>query len=190
MVANVGSLVQPTTRTQYQNQQAPVPANLFSHSDQQRQWQTSNPTGLGSTGWAGRAADVIAAQGFNSSKFPTFFSVAGNSIMGSGVTTSQVAVNPGGSLDLTGFSSSSGSQARLNSLQNLLTLNSGVKMAQSANTTVSDSLADASELDKALSGAAPLPVAFPNTSIGAQLRQVAQIIQASGNLGMKRQIFF
>jgi uncharacterized protein (DUF1501 family) len=41
VVANVGSLVQPVTRAQYQAQQAPVPANLFSHSDQQQQWQTS-----------------------------------------------------------------------------------------------------------------------------------------------------
>src|SRR6204780_3691339 len=30
VVANVGSLVQPLTRTQYQAQQAPVPLNLFS----------------------------------------------------------------------------------------------------------------------------------------------------------------
>src|SRR5437879_2759941 len=32
VVANVGSLVQPVTRAQYQARQSPVPANLFSHS--------------------------------------------------------------------------------------------------------------------------------------------------------------
>ncbi len=100
VVANVGSLVQPTTRVQYQAQQS-LPVNLFSHSDQQLQWQTSIPSGTGSTGWAGRAADLISSQ--NSSSFPTFLSVAGNSIMGNGATTQPVAISPGQSLDLQGF---------------------------------------------------------------------------------------
>ena len=45
VVANVGSLVQPLTRAQYQSQQSPLPTNLFSHSDQQLQWQTSSRRG-------------------------------------------------------------------------------------------------------------------------------------------------
>ena len=188
VVANVGSLVQPTTRAQYQSQQAPVPSNLFSHSDQQRQWQTSNPTGLGSTGWGGRVADLVAGQ--NLSRFPTFFSVAGNSIMGAGVSTQQVAVNPGGSLDLAGFSSSSASQIRKAALQSLLTTNTGAKLAQSADGVVSDSLADAQALDSALSKSSALNTKFPATSLGAQLAQVAQIIKVREGLGMQRQIFF
>src|SRR5579863_8865358 len=75
VVANVGSLVQPLTRDQYQQAQAPIPSNLFSHSDQQLQWQTSIAQGNGSTGWAGRAADYIASQNINSSGFPTFVSM-------------------------------------------------------------------------------------------------------------------
>ena len=73
VVANVGSLVQPLTRAQYQAQQMPIPLNLFSHSDQQLQWQTSVAQGNSSTGWAGRAADYIESQNINSSEFPTFF---------------------------------------------------------------------------------------------------------------------
>jgi len=59
--------------------------NLFSHSDQQLQWQTSVAQGHSPTGWAGRAADYIASQNFNSSNFPTFFSVAGNSLEAPGL---------------------------------------------------------------------------------------------------------
>ena len=61
-MANVGSLVQPLTRAQYQSQQLPIPLNLFSHSDQQLQWQTALAQGHSPTGWAGRAADYIAGQ--------------------------------------------------------------------------------------------------------------------------------
>ena len=50
VVANTGSLVQPLTRSQYQGSQAPIPLNLFSHSDQQLQWQTSVAQGNSSTG--------------------------------------------------------------------------------------------------------------------------------------------
>src|SRR5580700_3912321 len=114
VVANVGPLVQPLTRTQYQSAQAAqIPLNLFSHSDQQLAWQTSIAQGHSPTGWAGRAADYIASQNVNSSSFPTFFSVAGNSLEGLGVSTQPVALAPGQSLTLSGFNSSAASQARL-----------------------------------------------------------------------------
>ena len=90
-----GSLVQPLTRAQYQAQQAPIPLNLFSHADQQLQWQTSIAQGNSPTGWAGRAADYIASQKINSSNFPAFFSVAGNALEGNGATTQPVALAPG-----------------------------------------------------------------------------------------------
>jgi uncharacterized protein (DUF1501 family) len=190
VVANVGSLVQPVTRALYQAQQAPVPANLFSHADQQQQWQTSIAQGSSPTGWAGRVADYVKAQQLNSSSFPTFISVAGNVLEGSGANTQPVAVTPGQSLKLAGFNSSAASEARLRALTNLLTTNSGVTLAQAANNVLSMSMADATALDNALGQAAALKTQFPKTSLGGQLQQVAQIIQVRGALGMNRQIFF
>ena len=190
VVANVGSLVQPLTRAQYQADQTPVPLNLFSHSDQQLQWQTSVAQGHSPTGWGGRAADYIAAQNINSTNFPTFFSVAGNALLGSGAQTQPVSLSPGESLQLAGFNSSAGSQARLAALNSLLTLDSGVSLVQAANTTLANSITDASALGAALAKATALKTQFPTTSIGQQLQQVAQIIQVRTDLGMRRQIFF
>ena len=188
VVANVGSLVQPTTRAQYQAQATPVPINLFSHSDQQIQWQTSVPNGTSSTGWGGRAADLVAPQ--NSSNFPTFLSVAGNSLMGTGAGIQPVTLNPGQSLDLKGFNASAGSVARRAALQNLLTLDTGLQLVQAANGVMSNGIADANALDAALGKVAALNTVFPKTSLGAQLQQVAQVIQVRDGLGMRRQIFF
>jgi uncharacterized protein (DUF1501 family) len=190
VVANVGSLVQPLTRAQYQNLQAPLPSNLFSHSDQQLQWQTSIAQGNATTGWAGRVADYIAAQGMNSSPFPAFMSVAGNILEGAGVTTQECALNPGQSLKLAGFNTSAQSQARYDALTTLLTADSGISLVQSADTTVAHSISDAAALGSALGKAAKLTTVFPKTSIGAQLQQVAEIIQVQSALGMRRQIFF
>ena len=64
VLANVGTLVQPTTRANYQKFQN-LPENLFSHSDQQDQWQTTQLKGLPNAGWAGKVADKIAPA-FNS----------------------------------------------------------------------------------------------------------------------------
>ena len=43
VVANVGPLVEPTTRDQFFNQSVTLPSQLFSHNDQRREWQTSVP---------------------------------------------------------------------------------------------------------------------------------------------------
>ncbi len=190
VVANVGSLVQPINRAQYQASQLPVPSNLFSHADQQQQWQSSVAQGNSPTGWGGRVADFVASQGWNSSQFPTFLSVAGNTLEGSGTKTQMLAIAPGGSLQLTGFTNSAASQARLNSLTSLLTMNSGVVLAQAANATLSMSMADAKALASALGTAPALKTQFPATSLGQQLQQVAQIIQVQSALGMQRQVFF
>jgi uncharacterized protein (DUF1501 family) len=190
VVANVGSLVQPLTRAQYQAQQTPLPLNLFSHSDQQLQWQSSIAQGNSPTGWAGRAADYIAAQGLNSSKFPAFYSVAGNALEGIGAKTSPVAVAPGGSLQLSGFNNSAESNARWTALNNLLTTDNGVSLVQAANGVLSNSISDANLLASALTNPPKVTTVFPQTSMGQQLQQVAEIISVRAKLGMSRQIFF
>lgn len=50
MVLNVGTLVRPTTKATLRT--GPLPRNLYSHDDQQQQWQTSDPTGGASVGEA------------------------------------------------------------------------------------------------------------------------------------------
>lgn len=191
VVANTGPLVQPLTRAQYQAQVAPtIPSNLFSHADQQQLWQTSIAQGHSPTGWAGRVADYMAAQKTNASSFPAYFSVAGNSLLGTGAQTQPVTIAPGQSLQLTGFSTAASSQTRLSALENLLKLDTGVALTQASNAILSNSIQDASTLTSALAKATALKTAFPATTIGAQLKQIAQVIQVQASLGMSRQIFF
>jgi uncharacterized protein (DUF1501 family) len=185
IVANVGPLVQPLTRAQYQTAQtAQIPLNLFSHSDQQLAWQTSIAQGHSPTGWAGRAADYIAANNLNTSSFPPFFSVAGNSLEGIGTQTQPVALAPGSSMNLIGPASG------ITAINSLLKTESGVNLVQAANDTLSHSITDAAALTSALAKSTALKTTFPTTSIGQQLQQVAQIIQVQSYLGMRRQIFF
>src|SRR5208282_4800519 len=58
ILANVGTLVQPTTQATYQAFKN-LPQNLYSHSDQQDQWQTAQLSGMTAAGWAGKIADNV-----------------------------------------------------------------------------------------------------------------------------------
>ncbi|MCW0217908.1 MAG: DUF1501 domain-containing protein [Prosthecobacter sp.] len=60
-VCNVGSLTQPdVTRANYSSLPASQkPPQLFSHSDQQVQWQSSLPGKPFTSGWGGRVADIL-----------------------------------------------------------------------------------------------------------------------------------
>ena len=62
LLANVGTLSYPlANRDEYINGTVPVPPQLFSHSDQQVQWQSSVPDKPFTSGWGGRAADLLNA---------------------------------------------------------------------------------------------------------------------------------
>jgi uncharacterized protein (DUF1501 family) len=78
VVANVGTLVRPTTQADYQSDGYALPPQLFSHSDQSNYWQSSPPSNLPVTGWGGRLADMVA--GVNPSGIPILLAVNGGDI--------------------------------------------------------------------------------------------------------------
>jgi uncharacterized protein (DUF1501 family) len=188
VAANVGPLLAPVTRGTIANT-ALLPNHLFSHSDQQVEWQTSDPTEQSTPfGWGGRTANLVKSM--NSSSFPTFLSVAGNDLFGTGPNP-QLEINPGGSLNLTGFDYTL-AQARSKSLNSLLSTSSGLSLVGSANGVMSNAISDANLLTAALKNVT-ISTVFPNTGLGAQLKEVATIIKANqtgAGLGMQRQIFF
>jgi uncharacterized protein (DUF1501 family) len=196
ILANVGTLIKPfSSKTDYITRTVQAPDNLFSHSDQQDQWQTVQLSGVPSTGWAGRMADVIKAAGrvsgcYNQS-FPPILSVAGQTIFCTGNQTQPFAMVPGAPPGLDDFGDTSApGQARLAALQQILTLDSGISLVQPASQVTVNTIAQSKYLAGALQGVTPLQTPFPNTSIGNQLKQVAQIIKVKNQLNVNRQVFF
>jgi uncharacterized protein (DUF1501 family) len=105
MIANVGTLIgtQSVTRANFNTLPAAAkPPQLFSHSDQQVQWQSSLPDQPFARGWGGKIADLL--QGMNSGDLSMSVSI-------NGVNSFQVAydqpayfMNSSGSVSaLTGF---------------------------------------------------------------------------------------
>lgn len=189
VAANVGTLIQPTTRAQFRSRGTQVPINLFSHSDQEAQMQTAILNKVAETGWAGRTADKIQ-QSFGGS-FPIIISLAGTNIFCEGIVAQSIQSNGNPTRLLNGFGGgSTESTDRLNALQSLLTFDTGLSLVQAASTTTGNAIQNGQALAAALASGTPLATVFPKTGLSNQLQQVAKIIQVRAALGLQRQIFF
>jgi uncharacterized protein (DUF1501 family) len=195
ILCNNGPLVEPLTRTTYQNGTGKKPLQLFSHSDQVGLFQTAIANNVSQTGWGGRLADKTT--GLNgSATFPSNVSIAGVNLLLSGVDTRQLAVADSGTslanvLQLIMTGTSSEQTSRQASFDQLRTLDNQFKLVKAASDIRSSSI----QTDNALSSVNPtLTTVFPATSIGRQLKQVALLIKActdpTAGINMKRQIFF
>src|SRR6185436_10412613 len=95
VLCNEGPLVEPLTKTTYQNGTGKKPLQLFSHSDQVGLASTAIANTVSQTGWGGRVADKTLGLNGGAS-FPQNVSIAGVNLFLSGVDTRQLAVADSG----------------------------------------------------------------------------------------------
>jgi uncharacterized protein (DUF1501 family) len=200
VLANVGTLVQPTTKAQYAAGSVNLPVKLFSHNDQGSAWQAFQPEGA-AYGWGGRMLDMLAS----ANSAPTFasISVAGNALLLSGKQIRQYQLAQAGAMPIryasgTLYRAQNGS----NPLLPVATASSGTPFQN----TYTDALNRAIQAQAQLSGAMlaagtggiPDPSAYIDPATGkagvnplaVQLQTVLRVIGARNALGLKRQVFF
>jgi uncharacterized protein (DUF1501 family) len=189
-LANVGTLVYPTTRAQYLANSVPLPRQLFSHSDQQVQWQNSVPDKPATTGWGGRLADLVNA--FNSNnEISMSISLAGKNYFQVGKNVGQYAVTTNGAVTFSGSTARSGADFARFQAQKDLFAQAQPGLFEAAFGSISgNAITSAEFLNTVLAASPALTTTFPNTTAGNQLRMAARLIAASPNLGLKRQVFF
>ena len=211
-LANVGVLVEPITRAQYRGGTRRKPPQLFSHSDQVYQWQTSLPDKITRTGWGGRMADRPYIFGSNNgSPISMSISLAGTNTWEVGDLIHQYQITTSGAASLAGTTGSTANAARLSALRDVLALNRANLAEKDYKAVFDRALNNATLLSNALTsadagnngaltwanspiGIATRPTTGPlrNNSLATQLNMVARIINArhNGLLNMRRQIFF
>lgn len=190
LLANVGTLVYPTTKDQYTRGTVPLPPQLFSHSDQQVQWQHSVPDKPTSTGWGGRVADLVNAFNANN-EISMSISLAGKNTFQVGNVVSQYAINTSGAVTLAGSTSRGNSDAvRFAAQKDLFKLSQPALFETAFANVSSDAITSAELLNTVLSASPAIATPFPTTSAGNQLKMAARLIAASPTLGLKRQVFF
>jgi uncharacterized protein (DUF1501 family) len=192
-LANVGTLCYPTTKAQYTARSVPLPPQLFSHSDQQVQWQHSVPDRPTQTGWGGRIADLLASMNA-SDRISMSISIAGKNTFQVGDKIAQYAIGTGGATTLAGNTSTVNPTnldgIRFRAQKDIFAQSQPNLIETAFGTTSGDAIVSADLLNTVLSASPAVSTQFPNTTAGNQLRMVARLVAASSNLGLRRQVFF
>jgi uncharacterized protein (DUF1501 family) len=207
IVANVGTLVQPTTQANVldavnNNSGFPLPPQLYSHADQAAYWQSSPPTNQPITGWGGRIADLVASA--NTGGAPILTGLGGQDAFMRGQNVVGYLMGEAGAttLDSPYDNSPSGTLPTID--ETFVALHAGGTQAHALErtyaATMNHSSATAGIINGALSGAPAFNASnqFPilTGDLDTQLHTVAQLIWAAnqpnvaGYTGLTRQVFF
>jgi uncharacterized protein (DUF1501 family) len=193
---NVGTLIRPTTLTEYRSQDKtryPLPFGLFSHNDQQSVWQSSAPEGA-TSGWGGRLADI--AMSSNTNSIFTAISAAGNSVFLTGQSALAYQVSGSGAVRLRGGNTRvAGSSVAYNMMREIMMQpDASAHIFEGEYNRVTKRSIDSEGVYSTAINAATLNTSFAQNNatsgIAAQLRIVARSIAARQALGVNRQVFF
>lgn len=186
-VVNTGTLLQPTRKADYLAPAWPLPPQLFSHADQQGQWQYGQPSANGAVGWGGLLADRLHVLNAGAT-IPMSISLGGQNRFQTGASVQPYAMTSNGASTLRGYAPAS---AQLAALQDLLEQTYPDPLSRTYASTFNRALEYSGAMTAALDAVPPLATMFPSDNgIAAALKMVANVIAARSTLGAKRQVFF
>jgi uncharacterized protein (DUF1501 family) len=193
IISNIGPLIQPTTKADILNGSATLPPQLFSHNDQQDQWNSLKGATVSKTGWAGRLADMIRTN-VAGQQLATNVSLSGNSLLQSAEETIAYVIGSNGPIEFQGFSNSGDPndffyQQRL-AFERVINASYDSIYERGFADVQRRAVETADVVNGALGGAPPLNTVFPQTPLGNQLQTVARLISVRDTFLMQRQVFF
>ena len=189
-ICNVGTLVQPTNKSQYNNG-AQLPFQLFSHADQDKQWLTSVPQTNSATGWGGRLADLVQSANSNQN-ISMNISLAGKNLFQLGQNTAEYSILPTGtgSVGIAGMNGNTTfNQVRTAAVKSLLEKQYQDIFKQSYADIVQASQ-NTHELFSTAVGNSSINTTFSTSDLSQRLKMVARTMKVRKELGVKRQTFF
>ncbi|MEO1261691.1 MAG: DUF1501 domain-containing protein [Bacteroidota bacterium] len=189
-VCNVGTLVQPTTKSGYENGVG-LPFGLFSHADQDQQWQTSVPQTASPTGWGGRLADMVQSANSNQD-ISMNISLAGKNVFQLGQNAAEYSILPTGtgSIGITGYNGTSTfDQIRTGAVKSLMEKQYQDIFKETYAGVIQGSQ-NTHELFSAAVGNSTLNTTFSNSDLSQRLQMVARTMKVRDQLGVSRQTFF
>ena len=190
MISNVGTLIQPTTVEQYNNNAVALPAQLFSHSDQAIQWQQLQGRTSSIEGWGAKAAQYLDA--YQQRDYLTSISLAGSNYWQTGATRRPFTLTEDGVLEYIGMNpEDTWEQPRREAFERVLEIEQTHLMTKAYRDLQKHALAVTTELGMTLEGNAGMFDDTPEENpLAAKLAMVAQIIAQQESLGLQRQIFY
>jgi uncharacterized protein (DUF1501 family) len=161
---------------------------LFSHSDQQAQWQSAIVDSAPRTGWGGRMLErVLASDAVN--RGYGVLSLAGGNLWEAGdVSLSAYKVSSSGKFGFDFYKPTGSDPLSVAIAQTLNEVRSHL-LDQAWVDVMKRSIENQQVLTGAL-GSTALATVFPNSGLGNQLKMVARLIAVRAQLGLPRQCFF
>jgi uncharacterized protein (DUF1501 family) len=197
-MANIGTLVQPIlNRTEYSSGLKKIPLGLYSHSDQQTQWQSSVPQSRDALGFGGRVADLLNASNANQAVSMNI-SLAGRNTFQRGADITEYAISRDLSANNVGFESlpswwgNSGllNQLRDEAIDNMVAKTYANLLQKTYSTTTQKTIAAFDIFKDALTKVPTFTTTVPNTDLARDLAAAARMMSVRNFVGVKRQIFF
>lgn len=188
IVSNVGPLIEPTTKDQILNKSVLLPPQLYSHNDQQSQWQSLKGITQSKTGWAGRIADLIRTNVVDQ-QMATNSSLFGNALFQSADETNAYVMGTTGPVQFEGFTGNPISAEQRLAFEKIINANYS-SIYERGFAEIQQRAVAASDLVSNAVAGATVTTPFPDTQLGTQLRTVAELIDVRDQLQMQRQVFF
>ena len=193
-VANIGSLIQPTSYASYRAG-TNLPLGLFSHADLQRHWMTSFPQDRAQLkGWGGKMADIL--QSCNDPEAISMnISLSGVNIFETGRDVAPYSIGTSGATPVNNYfpDPAGTTNARykvFSEIQNSI-------LNHTYSNLMSDTLAqthlvsiEAAIAFNAAVDAVTIATPFDTDGLSRRMQKIAQVIGAREDLGQRRQVFF
>ena len=212
IMANVGTLAEPTTKANYFD--VTRPTQLFSHSNQVQEFMAGQSDSPFISGWGGRMADKLKSLN-DESEVSMLVTVAGTNdfMVSPGGSVPQYSVTSTGAVSLAGFGTNyanamnpdgsyknTSQGRRLKAFEQIMNFSNAHLLEEGYNTVVRRARLNEALIGEATGVADSLQLAGSvnfdgnfanaNTNLGNELKMIARLIAGRKCLGNKRQIFF
>ena len=187
IATNVGPLLYPITKAEYEAETVPVPKQLFSHSDQNVTWLQTQADAIDRRGWGGRLADMFHASNTNQ-QLSMNISIDGENVFQAGDDVVPYFVGEDGAKGIDAVPLwRPDRRAAFIALRDAA---HGNALQRQYASVVRRSMDNQVMVTDALDGESALATTFPDTGLGRQLHMVARLINVRASLQMQRQIFY
>ena len=191
IVNNVGTLLERIDPVALQSGRARVPLGLYSHSDQQMQWQTAVSYSRSATqGWAGRIADLQGPELENGISMN--ISLNGTNVFQSGERAVPYNIHRTGDGAQTIWSYGDGGYngKRKQMIDDVFSVTHDNLLRNEYALRMRKAINNAKTFVEAIRQAPELQTIFVNQQLSDAMRQIARVISVREILGATRQTFF
>lgn len=199
IVGNVGPLLEPATREDFETGRVELPKRIFSHNDQQSTWMALGTEGT-RKGWGGQFADAVLASDATMNPLYAAITATSPDVFLAGERARafrvpqigrQLSLDPERIRSYLGWGDDSdAARAKLSAYMRKTAFEHDNLFRKDAAGLAGRGIDNQIAFSERVAAATPLSTVFPDTNLGRQLGGVAQTMSLRTDIGVSRQVFY